>query len=96
MESGDSSDEEAPPSNPNMKDLLRKEWSEAVSMLVAMKTQDGLRRGSIMFVTKKFGVACCIVYHLWERAKSIHEVGVINSPESILHEKLWKKGYVSN
>ena len=96
MESGDSSDEEAPPSNSNMKDLLRKEWSKAVSMLVAMKTQDGLRRGSIMFVTKKFGVACCIVNHLWERAKSIHEGGVINSLEFILHKKLWKKGYVSN
>ena len=42
MESGDSSEEEAPLSNPTRKDLMRKEWSKAVSMLVAMKTEDGL------------------------------------------------------
>ena len=34
-----------------------------------------------MFITKKFGVACCTVYHLWERAKSTGELGIINSPE---------------
>ena len=61
---------------------MRKEWSQAVSMLVTMKTDDGLRRGAIMFIAKIFGVACCTVYCLWERAKSMHELGVINSPWS--------------
>ena len=42
-ESGDASDEEAPPSNPKRKDLTRNEWLKAISMLVAMKTEDSLR-----------------------------------------------------
>ena len=92
MESGDSSDEEAPPSIPNRMELMRKEQLVAVSMLVTMKTDDGLRRGAIMFVTKKFGIACCTVYHLWERAKSTHELGIINSPEFILCKKTLEEG----
>ena len=95
-ESGDSSNKEAPPSNPNRKELMRKEWSMVVSMLVAMKADDGLRRGAIMFITKTFGMACCTVYCLWERAKSVCELGIINSPEFISCKKLQKKGYVSN
>ena len=53
MESGDSSDEEAPPSNPNRKEPMRQEWLKAVSMLVARKTKDSQRRGAFMVVTKK-------------------------------------------
>ena len=52
-------------------------------MLVAMKTEDGLRRGAIMFIAKKFGMTCCSVYHLSESAKSACELGVVNSPELI-------------
>ena len=37
---------------------MQKEWSKAISMLVAMETVDSLRRGAIMVVTKKFGLAC--------------------------------------
>ena len=51
MKIGDSSDEETPPSNPNRKALVRKEQSKAVSMLVAMKTKDRVRRDAIIFVT---------------------------------------------
>ena len=87
MESGDASDEEAPPHNPKRKELMRKEQAVVVFILVAMKTDNGLRRGAIMFVNKKFGVAHNTVYCLWERAKSMH--GIINSPEFISHEKLW-------
>ena len=36
-----------------------------------------------MTVAKKFGVACCTVYNLWERARSAHELGTINCPEFI-------------
>ena len=53
MESGDASDEEAPPCDPKRKDLMQKVWSKAISMLVAMETKDSLRRGAIMVVTKK-------------------------------------------
>ena len=61
-------------------------------MLVAMKTKDGPRRGAIMFITKKFGMAHCTVYCLWERARSAHELGVINSPEFISCQKTSEEG----
>ena len=32
---------------------MQKEQSKAISMLVAMETEDSLRRGAIMVVTKK-------------------------------------------
>ena len=56
MESGDASDKDTPPCDPKRKDLMQKEWSKAISMLVAMETKDGLRRGAIMVVTQKIGV----------------------------------------
>ena len=56
MESADAFDEEAPPCDPKRKDLMQKEQSKAISMLVAMETKDGLRRGAIMVATKKFGL----------------------------------------
>ena len=58
MESGDASDEEAPPCDPKSNNLMQKEQSKVISMLVAMETKDSLRRGAIMVVTKKFGLAC--------------------------------------
>ena len=36
---------------------MQKESSKAISMLVAMETEDGLRRGAIIIITKKFGLA---------------------------------------
>ena len=32
---------------------MQKEWSKAISMLVAMETKDGMRRAAIMVVTQK-------------------------------------------
>ena len=71
---------------------MRKKQLVVVSMLVAMKTDDGLRRDAITFITKKFGVAHCTVYHLWERAKSMHELGTINSLEFILSKEHSRRG----
>ena len=45
-----------------------------------------------MFVTEKFGMACCTVYHLRKRAKSTHELGIINSPEFNLGKKTPEEG----
>ena len=73
MESGDASDEEAPPCDPKRKDLLQKEWSEVISMLVAMETEDGLRKGAIMVIAKNWLGMC--------RAKSTCELGIIKSTE---------------
>ena len=64
MESGDASDEEAPPCDPKRKDLMQKEWLKEISMLVAMETEDGLRRGAIMAVTKKIVLSCVGGYHM--------------------------------
>ena len=52
MESGDASDEEAPPCDPKRKDLTQKEQSKVFSMLIAMETEDSLRRGAIMVIAK--------------------------------------------
>ena len=57
MESGDTSNKEAPPCDPKSKHLMQKEWSKAISVLVVMETKDGLRRGATMVVAKKFGLA---------------------------------------
>ena len=94
MESGDASDEEAPPCDPKSNNLMQKEWSKAISMLVDMETEDGLKRHAIMVVTKKIGLAHAdLLYH---KTKNIlfllctpmviiysynSELGIINSSE---------------
>ena len=53
MESGDTSDEEAPPCDPKSNNLMQKEWSKVISMLVDMETEDSLKRHAVMVVAKK-------------------------------------------
>ena len=53
MESGDASDEEAPPCDPKSNNLMQKEQSKVISMLVDMETEDSLKRGAIMVIAKK-------------------------------------------
>ena len=57
MESGDASDEEAPPCDPKSNNLMQKELSRAILMLVDMETEDGLKRHVIMIITQKIGLA---------------------------------------
>ena len=71
---------------------MQKEWSKVISMLVAMETKDGLRRGAIMVVAKKIALACAdLIYH---KTKNIIfllctpkvliyncELGIVNSSE---------------
>ena len=59
--------------NPNRKELMRKEWLAVVSILVTMKTDDGLRRGAIMFITKNLAwhAAQSIIYG---RDQSVHVI----------------------
>ena len=57
MESGDTSDEEAPPCDPKSNNLTQKEWSKAISMVVDMETEDGLKRCAIMVIAKKIQLA---------------------------------------
>ena len=53
MESGDTSDEEAPPHDPKCNNLMQKEQSKVISMLVDMETKDSLKRHAIIVITKK-------------------------------------------
>ena len=53
MESGDDSDEEAPPCDPKSNNLMQKEQSKAISMLVEMETEDSLKRHAVMVIAKK-------------------------------------------
>ena len=58
MESGDASDEEAPPCDPKSNKLTKKERSKAISMVVDMETEDGLKRRAVMVITQKIRLAC--------------------------------------
>ena len=57
MESGDTSDEEAPPCDPKSNNLTKKELSMAISMVVDMETEDGLKRRAVMVIAKKIRLA---------------------------------------
>ena len=83
MESGDSSDVEAPPSIPNRKDpTIRKEWLKAVSML-----NSGYGHHQKIW----HGTLLCLSF--MGESKSTLELGIINSPEYISCKKLLKQGY---
>ena len=66
MESGDASNEEGP-CDPKRKDLMPKEWLKVISMLFAMETE-GCHNGHC----QKNWLGMC-------RAKSMQELGIINS-----------------
>ena len=53
MESGGTSNKEAPPCDPKSNNQTKKEWSKAISMVVDMETEDGLKRRAIMVIAKK-------------------------------------------
>ena len=57
MESGDACDEEAPPCDPKSNNLMKKEWSKVISMVVDMETEDGLKRRAVMVIAKKIQLA---------------------------------------
>ena len=57
MESGDASDEEAPPCDPKSNNPTQKEWSKVISMVVDIETEDSLKRRAVMVVAKKIWLA---------------------------------------
>ena len=57
MESGDASDEEAPPCDPKSNNPTQKERSKAISMVVDIETEDGLKIHAVMVVTKRIQLA---------------------------------------
>ena len=77
---------------PKSNNLMQKERSKAISLLVAMETEDCLRKGAIMVVAKKIGLACAdLLYHKTNNNILLlstptvliynHELGIINSSE---------------
>ena len=43
---------------------MQKELSKVISILVDMETEDGLRKGAIMVITKTIGLECTdLLYH---------------------------------
>ena len=92
MESGDASDEEAPPCDPKSNNLMQKERLKAISMLVDMETKDGLKRRAVVVIAKKIILACSDL--LYYKTKNIlfllctsmvliynNELGIIISSE---------------
>ena len=57
MEATGASNEEAPPCVPKSNNQTKKEQSKAISMVVDMETEDGLKRRAVMVVTKKIWLA---------------------------------------
>ena len=105
METGESSDKEASPCDPISNNQIQKERSKAISMLVDMETEDGLKRRAVMVVAKRIGLACADL--LYYKCKNIllllctpvvliynSELGVIISSEFFCTKKLWKKCYL--
>ena len=84
MESGDASHKEAPPSNPKRRELMR---FQGISMLVVTKTEEGLKQGLVMAITKGFNVACSTIYRLQEHMECMCAMSLINSPKL----SSWKK-----
>ena len=81
MEFLDASDEEASPTNPKTREMLKNACHQIVSMLQAMETSDCLCQGSVTSITKRFSMACSMVYRLWGCMESMHAMGIIDSPE---------------
>ena len=70
MESGDASDEEAPPCDPKSNNPTKKERSKVISMVVDMETEHGLKRRGAMVITKKIGLTCADL--LYYKTNNIH------------------------
>ena len=87
MEFGDASDEEASCHDPNKMDLLNNQHLEAISMLLMNTTEDRLKRGSVMAITKRFDVAYSTIHRLWKQAECMHAMGIINSAELYSQKK---------
>ena len=106
MESGDASDEEAPPCDPKSNNLTQKERSKMISMLVDMETEDSLKRHAIMVVAKKIGLAHADLLYYYKTKNILFllctslvliynsELGIIISSEFFHAKKLWKKHYL--
>ena len=91
--------------HPQKQQSNEKEQSKAISMVVDMETEDGLKRHAIMVIAKKIQLACAdLLYYKWKNillllstpVVLIHnsELGIIISSEFFCAKKLQKKRYL--
>ena len=69
--------------------MLEYSWLQMISMLQSMQHGDGLWRGLITIIVKRFDMACSTVYQLWEQVAHMCVMGdiiclEINSQEKIV------------
>ena len=76
--------------------MLKYSQLQMISMLQSMQCDDGMWRGLITIIGKRFNVACSTVYQLWERAACMHAMGDIISPEINSWKKLEEVCYISD
>ena len=62
-------------------------------MLLMMATE-GLKRGSVMAVTKRFNVAHSMIHRLWKHAEHTCAMGVIYYVGLLSQKKFWESAYV--
>ena len=90
MEHMVASDEEAPPTNINRKDLTKSQHLEVISILRVKFIDGHFERGAIVNVAESFNVACTTIWRIWQQAACTRVVGIINSPELVSWKKFWE------
>ena len=95
MELGDAVDNEAPPPCPRKREMLKYSHLQMIAMLQSMQGDDGLQKGSITIIPKRFDVAHSTLYQLWEWAAHMCAMGDIISPEINSWGKIWEASYIS-
>ena len=66
MEHTGVSEEEAPPTNVNRKDLTRSQQLDAISILRVKFIDGRFERGAILDITKRFNVAHTTIWRQWQ------------------------------
>ena len=95
MELGDASDEEAPAPCPRKRDMSKYLQLQMISILQGMQDDNGLWRGLITIIAKRFDMACSTVYQLGEWVACKHAMGDIISPKINSQKKIQEATYLS-
>ena len=63
-------------------------------MLLMTTTEDCLKRGSIMAITKRFNMAHSMIHRLWKQVEHTHAMRITYSPE-LLAQEIFLREYLS-
>ena len=75
--------QEASPCDPKSNNKMQKERSKAISMLVDMETEDGLKTCAVMVVAKKIALAHADL--LYYRTNNIHFLLCTSLGDGVIH-----------